>query len=234
MDEKEPMKHPDSLQLSGLLDGDLSALEREEVEAHLSRCDGCATLLQELASVKAMAEKLPDRAPARDLWPGISEAIRDAARDPDIIHLHPVDPPRPRRPARIPLPQAAAAGLILALFSGTLGAWLGQGTLPSVARGAEDAPWVSMVAAAAPGMEGAAREVARLESALNVQRERLDSITVQLLERNLAAIDRAIRESVEALQADPGNAFLLENIERAVSVRADYLQDATLILGPRT
>jgi hypothetical protein len=91
-----------------------------------------------------------------------------------------------------------------------------------------------MVMEADPALEGTVREVAQLETALTVHRERLDPMTVEVLERNLAAIDRAIQESVMALQSDPGNRFLMENIERAVSARADYVRDATRILNPRT
>jgi anti-sigma factor RsiW len=231
------MKHPESQRLSALLDGDLSSLEARELKNHLDRCEACSALLQNLAAVKDMAAHLPARTPARDLWPGISEAIQRGGRDPDIIHLHghlPSSQPPARRAFLLSLPQAAAAGLVLALVSGTVGARLGHRGAPTAEEGVADAPWVSMVVEAAPALEGTAREVAQLESALVTHRERLDSLTVEVLERNLAAIDRAIQESVAALEADPGNRFLMENIERAVAARADYLRDATQILTPRT
>ncbi|MGD2122530.1 MAG: zf-HC2 domain-containing protein [Gemmatimonadota bacterium] len=231
------MRHPHPQELSAFLDEDLPSSERRALEEHLQMCEACSALLQDLAAVREMAAHLPDRTPARDLWPGISQAIQESPRDPDIIHLHPNVPVNYRttgHPFRLSMPQAAAAGVVLALFSGTVGAWLGHGGVPMAEKGVVDPPWVSMVAEAAPALEGTVREVAQLESALTIQRERLDSLTVEVLERNLAAIDRAIQESVAALQADPGNRFLLDNIERAVSARADYLRDATQILTPRT
>jgi hypothetical protein len=231
------MKHPESQHLSAFLDGHLPSLEVRELKDHLDRCEACSALLRELAAVREAAGQLPERTPPRDLWPGISAAIDEIARDPDILHLHPTLVARRgpvRRPFRLSIPQAAAAGLALALLSGTLGAWLGQGGLSVAGGGADELPWVSMVAAAAPALETTAREVAQLESALTLQRERLDSMTVEVLERNLTAIDRAIQESVAALRSDPGNRFLLENIERAVSARGDYIRDASRILTPRT
>ena len=53
---------------------------------------------------------------------------------------------------------------------------------------------------------------------------------MRILERNLALIDRAIRESVEALALDPGNAFVEDYLWRSYERKVSYLRDATALL----
>lgn len=50
--------------LSALLDGEMSAADRAEAEAHLRDCAACARDLEELASVDALARELTVEAPA--------------------------------------------------------------------------------------------------------------------------------------------------------------------------
>jgi putative zinc finger protein len=92
--------HPGE-RLSALLDGELSAVERADVEAHLRECAACARELEELAAVDAFAREVPVEAPAGyfDQLPGRVRA-------------------RVRRPARIPrmaVWAAAAAAAVMAV-----------------------------------------------------------------------------------------------------------------------
>lgn len=236
------MKHPHPRLLSSFLDGDLIPSEILDLEEHLGACASCADLLQDLQDLRLQARELPDHLPARDLWPDIADAIGRVDRtQPDVIRLHPersrVDSPRVRR-YQLSVPQAAAAGLVLALFSGLIGARVGAGGAAegdSVAW--EDAEsvspsWVSLVATARPALEGRALEIARMEETLAEHKGEMDPVTVEILEKNLAAVDRAIRESVSAMEADPDNRFLAAHLERALRTRSEYLRDATLLVLP--
>jgi hypothetical protein len=53
---------------------------------------------------------------------------------------------------------------------------------------------------------------------------------VATVERNLAIIDEAIRETIEALKADPGSPFLYDHLERSRRQKLDVLRQATLAL----
>jgi len=233
------MKHPASHRLSAYLDGGLSPDQGREIEEHLRECRDCAELLGDLDAVRSQARDLPDRLPDRDLWPDIARAIEeDALQDPDVIRLHPGVPstsPRRRMKFGIPIPHAAAAGLVLAMVSGAAGARLARVPSPevpevTVALSAE-ATWVSLVGEASPDLATSAREVARLEAILAGNRDDLDSTTATILEKNLAVIDRAIRESLAALQVDPGNLFLETHLERSIQAKGEYLRDTALLVG---
>lgn len=244
MDEIAMRGHPDPARLSALLDGELSVAEAQEVEEHLQGCGVCSTLFSDLREIQDTARKLPEHRPPRDLWPEIANEIQTGAgRDPQVIRLH---VPRPserrgwRRTVRISLPQAAAAGLVLALVSGAVGAGIGSerggGGKGQVAGSSTPTvpAWVSLVTETQPGLEARAVEIAALEESLFQNREVLDSVTVRILEKNLMVIDDAIRESLSAIRVDPGNRFLRDDLERAIRARGTFLQDAALLVVPAT
>jgi hypothetical protein len=232
------MTHPESQTLSDYLDGDLSPLEAGRLESHLEECASCSDLLRELSDVRRVARTLPERFPERDLWPGISEAILgEGSQHPKVIELHPWRQ-RPseesgRRGFRLSYFQAAAAGVILALFSGAAGAFL-HGPQPTSVGvpAAGPSPWVELVSQASPELGDAAREVAQMEVLLAQHSDRIEEETVRILEKNLGIIDQAIRESVRALQSDPGNPFLEKHLARSVESKATYLREATAFVAP--
>lgn len=231
------MTHPDSMLLSAHLDGDLDPQQSREIEDHLSGCASCTTLFRELQEVQERARNLPDRYPDRDLWPRIASAILGSARESDVIALHPwrgeERPARKGRGFRITYLQAAAAVVALSFFSGAAGSLL-AGWAPSGAETSRQAsnPWVTMVEAASPGLHLPALEVIQLEELLAAHRDELDPGTVVVLERNLAVIDRAIQECVQALETDPGNEFLEGHLAQAVRAKADFLREATALVAP--
>ena len=230
------MTHPESQQLSALLDGDLGAEEIRKVEKHLAGCATCTKLYRELQEVKERARNLPDMFPERDLWPKIAHSIAVRPTDTDVIELHPLLPNRDeakRRPGlRISYFQAAAAVIALSLFSGATGAFLRSPHDPpaSAAQVVSD-PWLAMAGQMSPALDGPSKEVARLEELLQSHRDEMDAATVLVLEKNLGVIDLAIRECVRALEADPGNRFLEDHLAQAVETKVTFLRDATAFVA---
>ncbi len=68
------------------------------------------------------------------------------------------------------------------------------------------------------------REIAMLRTVAEENLGLLDSSTVAVVRRNLDIIDRAIRESREALATDPNSGFLLEQLDRAYERKVDLLR----------
>ena len=220
--------------LSEHLDGALARAEARAVEDHLAGCAACAAVEAELRSVVGRARALADRPPSRDLWPGIAAAIGsgEAGRPAATATA----PRGRRRRVTLSVPQLAAAGLALALASGSAAWWARPLAAPPVEVAAASAPEAGAVPVAAtlPQERGWAEEVARLQAAL-VDAGGLDATTVRVLERNLEIIDRAIRESREALASDPGNPFLEEHLARSWARKAATLREAAdLAAWPRS
>lgn len=225
--------------LSDYIDGDVTGEERRAIEAHLAACDECAGALDDLRRIVAAAGTLEDRAPEADLWPGIAARIGADRPAPEVV---PIESRRvSRRWISLSLPQAAAAAIAFLLI-GAAGVWLslerGPATGPApvtvAASGQSDgAARVTPVSTGYPGEGTYADAVGELERTFAESRDRLDPETVRTVERNLAIIDQAIRDTREALAADPTNAYLNRHLATTMQRKVDLLRRATTA-APRT
>ena len=228
---------------SEYLAGELAEPVRAQLEAHLAGCGACRDVLAELRDVVARAGELTDLEPPRDLWPGIASTIGGPARalpragDPHVLVLPsaraaglssaPVRPPRVRR-----APMAAAAAALVAV-SVTTTWWVASartgadGLLET--NGVAGTPAVRSAATGSPPAD-LASELATLEEVLEVARGTLDPNTVRVLERNLGVIEQAIADSRQALELDPGNAFLTQHLERMYRRKLTYLEDVVRVV----
>lgn len=202
-------------QFSEYLDGDLGALEREALEAHLQTCAECRQVLAELSEVAGAAKRLTPRPPTADLWPGIAARIRAES---DVIPL------RPRR--QILMPQAIAAGIGLLLL-GAGGAWWLRGVADgprsavAVAPTTVDSPAVQQVGNRVRTTEAAITE---LEGILARDGGQLDSTTVRIVTRNLTIINQAIADAERALATDPANPYIRRHLASATKRKIELLR----------
>jgi len=94
--------------LSDYLEETLDAASRDRMDAHLAGCLRCNAIVRDVNMIRSEAAALPELAPSRDLWTGISERI-----EPAVL-------PFGGRPARelgrrwVPMAVAAAAALMIA------------------------------------------------------------------------------------------------------------------------
>ena len=190
-------------QLNEYVDGTLAAEAQALVEAHLAVCAGCRAAVAELRALVAGAAALPKRVePARELWTGVVARIGKRERG------------KGKGWWRTAL--AAAATLVIGFAVYRL--------LPPFAAHYRSAGegWV----AAEAEYEQATDELTR---ALATERDRLAPATVALLERNLAVIDAAIRESRDALARDPENVELRGLVASAAREKVELLRWATRV-----
>lgn len=216
----------DTERLSDYLDGELAPVERAELEAHLAECSECAGTLDELRTVVTAARKLPDLPPERDLWPEIEARLSPRAEDQaDVVPMT-----RYRRVV-FTVPQLIAAGIALVLFSAGA-VWMALGGTGPVGSDpvitAVDAP------ATAVAFTDFDRTIADLEQEYLSRRQQLDPATIQVVERNLAIIDQAIREAREALATDPASRFISSHLAKAMRQKMELLRQAAAIAQSET
>jgi hypothetical protein len=124
------------------------------------------------------------------------------------------------------------------------------GDAPSVSLATADVPPTAPAAPAPAGPRGATlasdpagagavgaleaaavydREIAILRGLLDERSAGLDTATVRVLETNLDIIDRAIRDSREALLRDPASPLLNRKLTDALGVKLELMRTAVLI-----
>ena len=193
--------------LSEYVDGDLPVSERLELERHLEECVSCRTIVAELNDVVARAQRLEDLPPAHDLWPAIARSA-----------------PRPSRRVSMSLVELIAASLFVALISGlTVFVVMGRdrGAAPALATIADPVAPVPVSSSATYE-----RAVNDLLQALDEGRNQLSPRTIEVMERSLTTVDRAITEASAALDQDPGNVFLSLHLARERQRKLALLRQA--------
>jgi hypothetical protein len=212
--------------LSEYIDDELTPDERAQLEAHLASCAECALTLEELREVVARAGTLPARPPADDLWPGIEPRVMSAPGS-SVVPFQ----VRAMRRFSFTLPQLVAAGLALMVMSGG-GVWVLQhgGRATSMPPIAAADPTVVPAALSDPRYDEA---IADLEQTLEAGGADLDPGTVKILEANLAAIDKAIAQSREALAGDPANVYLNNHLAETRQRKLALLRRATSLVGTK-
>ena len=218
--------------LSEYLDDELRGEERAQLEEHLAACVDCRTMLEDLRRVVRQANALPDRVPAPDLWPRIRARIEEGA---EVVPIGTARPVRERQRFSFSFPQAAAAAALLMLMGGGT-AWMAlrpeprtqvaelvptAGTAPLVLTGYQLPPEVQ-------------RRLAELESTLAAARDRLDPETVGVIVKNLAIVETAVEEAMQALARDPANEYLREHLVRTLQTKVDVLERANALSRAET
>jgi hypothetical protein len=196
--------------LSDYMDDELSPSERSALEQHLAGCEACRATVAALAAVIAEAHALQDEPPSRDLWPGVAATIDRA----------------PRRVV-FSMSQLIAASVFIALVSG-LTVWVAMGRdalapAEKFAAAVAAPPAAQVVPVASAPYD---RAVTDLLQSLDEGRKHLDPKTIEVLERSLGAIDRAIGDASAALDSDPNNVFLTTHLARERQRKLALLRQA--------
>lgn len=187
--------------LEAYLEGTLDPAVREAVDRHLAACAACRADLAALERLRPAVAALPrEIPPPRDLWQGIGPRLR---------------PRGAGRRVELPVWMLVAASLLLVAASSALTARLTRRAAP---------PGPDTFRAAEARYRAASSDLAALYAR---QRDSLAPETRAVLERNLATIERALREARDALDRDPANPALEAVVLAAYRQKIDFLQRAS-------
>jgi hypothetical protein len=201
--------------LNDYLDDALPPEQRAALERRLETDAELAAELEELRGLVDAAAGLPrEVAPPRDLWPAVERRLSPAR----VVRLR---FPRPAAMGSAAAMAAAAALVIFALLRG-------GGDDARRAEGPEARPAGPAQVTGPPAdpldleYAAASRDVMERLGAS----EELDPETVELIRRNLAIIDEAVREIRAAIDASPQDAGLHHRLNAEVRRRGDVLRRA--------
>jgi hypothetical protein len=83
--------------------------------------------------------------------------------------------------------------------------------------------------ASATASQSYAAAIADLERVVASGRGQLDSVTVRVIQQNLAAIDQAIAQAQRALATDPANLYLNTHLAETMRRKLDLLRQAATL-----
>jgi hypothetical protein len=161
--------------------------------------------------------------PRRDVWPAIDARIAPAgSADLDAWRN------RKRGALWAHRYELAAAATLLVLVAST-GTFLlvrgdAQGPIAAVESPAPATAAVQLVSV--PGQADYVAAIQELDALLHEREEQLDPQTAEVVRRNMAIIDQAIREAQAALAADPANGDLNRAVSAAYKTKINLLRRA--------
>ena len=236
-------------QLAVSVEDDLCKADREALEQHLGTCFDCAEIASDLRAIAAELTQLPLLSPSHDLWPGIKSRIETSVM-PNSTSRAEV--------RRLPYRTIGIAAVTLIAVSSGL-AYVandlrGVHTGPAIEVQTENAHQTVLVAAndsvRAPSIRIPAphrsvsashrkahtdgslayeREILLMERLVHTHHDAFDPRTLDVIERNLRLVDRAIRESRAALAKNPHNALLESRLIDVLNGKIDLLRTAALL-----
>jgi hypothetical protein len=210
-------------QLSLYVDGQLDATERAGIAAHLEGCDACRGAARDLERLRSAARSLGPMTPPDHVWLEVAGQIHLAAgRKPD----------RPVVPRRTALRQWI--GLAAALIVITIGAYFFLRVTPAPTapgNAKADDPVQAIAEDLALATQHYEKAISQLDELAKSSGGALDPTIAQMLQQNLAAVDKAIDESRGAVKSTPDNVTARESLIEALRRKVDVLQATVSLMN---
>jgi hypothetical protein len=214
------------------VDGTLDAGARATLEAHLDRCHGCRALLTDLHALRAATRSLEPVVPAPQVWMRIAAAVEADRRSRPVFGLFDFTAFDWR-------PILSTAAVVIVLAGGMWASWRDVSSSPD-RRSAKlaavtTAPVVSPLQPVGTTLDAAEQHytnaIATLEQITKTGTDDLDAPTAEVVQSNLAVLDKAIGESRQALQQEPSSGVAQESLLDALRSKMTLLQDTIALIN---
>jgi len=219
------------------VDGTLGSIRRADLEMHLTECEDCRALYEDLVRIRDAAAALPPQQVPDRAWLQIAGRLRQEGR------IHDVQKPAPaRRWSAAWL--AAAAALVIAIGGAAL--LLQHRSQPAPVAQTATAPRSSS-GNSAPGksvesVETVQNEVdaaqqqfekaiTKMDDLRKANMSALDPQTSAVISKNLNIIDQAIAENRAAVKAEPASVAARETLFEALRQKVSLLQDTISLIN---
>jgi anti-sigma factor RsiW len=241
--------------LGDLVDGRLAGEAREHAEAHVQSCADCGGLVADLRQIREAARHLPRIAPPADGWARLNAALdaeshaRGTAAGPAPGapaaggHQGKVLSWRPTRPAFWGALAAAAvlvlatAAALLMFSSGTPVNAPGAATQPAAGAGqaAAHPEGADLVQSVESELQLAEQHyqnaIAGLEQIAKEGQSSLDPQVASVLAKNMGVIEQSIRDSRDALKAQPTSELAQASLFEGLRRKVDLLKDTVALIN---
>jgi hypothetical protein len=219
------------------VDGTLGSIRRADLDMHLSECESCRALYDDLVRIRDAAASLPAVPVPDGAWLQIAGRLRQEGR---ITAAAP--DARPRR-AGVPVWLAAAAVLVIAIGGSLL--YITRSapkTAPAAVTTSANAQPSGGNAAPAKSVESVQNEVdvaqqqfekaiGDLEKVAKANQSALDPATSQTIAKNMNIIDQAIAENRAAVKSEPASVAARETLFDALRQKVSLLQDTIALIN---
>jgi anti-sigma factor RsiW len=246
--------------IDDLVSGTLSASAREALERHLETCTSCRDLVGDLERLRQMASALPPVEPPAQVWERITERLASQTAADEGLRARLVRGWRERRleaaswmPAW-PFPATAASWLaavgIAAVAIATTVLILRTANTDQTAGVQQAPPAVTENARPSTDTQGGGnnlvqsvalelrsaeehyeKAIAGLEQIATSDEGALDPQIATVLQKNMAIVDQAIRDSRTALESQPGSNVAQESLFEAFRRKVGLLQDTIALIN---
>lgn len=196
--------------LSGFIDNELSAVDREGVMAHLSQCVNCESVYQDLSQIVCLSRNLPEISLESHIWDEIERKVSPQSLPDfwDLIWNY-------RLNLSIGLPQVLLTAIvIMGLGVAFIFAYRpyisSQNLLSSASSNRTVLATNALMNVMKPEEAEVQNSIDRLMRTVEQKRVRWDPSVQSIFQRNLGIVDRSIEETQQLVKSNPDDHIAYE------------------------
>ena len=210
--------------LSAFVDGALPAEDRAEVARHVEHCAACRGLVRDLERVRAAARQLGPVRPPDHIWLEIAGQVHAASGQ----TARPSPPPA-RRP--VVWQWIGLAAMLVIVTMAVYFVMRAPGVTPAPGNAGPDVAVKEVADELQLAMQHYENAIMKLEALTKANDGALDPAIAEMLQKNLAVVDRAIAESRVALANSPDSESARESLFEALRRKVGVLQATVTLMN---